>query len=247
MKKMNCYRNLLLVLFMLTVVTSCKDDGDSGQISRDVTLSITDEYAVSINPDHQGWKAEIDDPEVIDATMDENNLNIIPKGLGITKLGMLDGNKNELFRMNVEIVATERIYRIDRLFTSVDIKNKSYKDKIEKEMEILVPNNLGTVYELTYNTKNEGKLSVYSFKGNDVYQGTFTEEENDSIIFHYNGSEQRYMSKIGVDPSLPDGSNGYVRYFIKDFTLYFRDKYPEAGVTMVEMQQIAAHTNILGQ
>lgn len=243
MKKMNCYRNLLLVLCMLTVIVSCKDDEDSKHISRDLTMGIMSEYNYPIGPILKDWKVEIDDPDMIDVSMDENGFTITPKELGTTKLQVFDVNKKELFRMKVKIIVTERDYRIDRLSATVEIKDESYKSLIEKEIESLYPHGAGTVYELTYYTKKEGRLYVTLAEGYEFFEGTFAETENDNIVFHYNGSEHRYVSKIVADESKPDEDVQHLRYFIKDFTSYFKDKYPEAGVYRVNVEQITTLTN----
>ncbi|MDR2921202.1 MAG: pilus assembly protein N-terminal domain-containing protein [Tannerella sp.] len=240
------YLNILLLLFLFAVITSCDEDEEDRIYSypTDVTLGIMSGYGVSIDPNHQDWKVEINNPEIIDVTMDENSLNIIPKKLGATRFLVFGGNNEELFRVNVEVVVSEIYYSLDRLSTIVEVIDESYKEVIEKEMEDLYPHAIGTTYVLTYYTRSDGELSVHPAGGGDLIKGTFYEGENDSIVFRYNGLEQHYLMDIVVNDSKPQPNIEDVDfYFIKDYTLYFRDKYPEAGVFRVKGQQITKLIN----
>lgn len=238
------FRMMLLTLCLIIGGLSCTVENTS-TLSPTYPENVTVEvgvYSIGIIGDKSdNLSIRIEDEEIASAVISENTLTVQGKKVGRTLLSVSDKEQNHMFTINIEVVKSERLCKILKFDTKIEIINEDYKPMIENEIVNDFPFTVGAIYKLTYSQLDKGDLIIYPKENNkdEFITGTFTQAEKDTIVFNYSNKQETYTVKYQLVSSSTDiNKQTLTMHLIKDYTAYLRAKYPEAGVYRVQNIQI---------
>lgn len=243
MKKRNCVVFALSIMISTLSCISCSDDNED-YIPR-IYPKATEKYSVGViyhytlEEDGGAWSVSSDNEDVVKIEIDKGVLSVIPQKIGHATIVGINGKNETVFTSAAEITKGEQTYEVVQLFSKVMVINDDYKTMIENEIaaDQLLP--VGTIYTLIYPEVDKGDLFILP-GGSEAgkISGTFRKGDEGIFVFSYNGKEETYVQYLEADRIKENTVNWF---FVKDYTMYFREKYPEAGVYKAEGYQEVDH------
>lgn len=235
-----------LTLFLLIAVffaglTSCSDDDPELTVSgNEISLAIGAKRAIVIAGGYPGYSVRSDDETIATASLTNNVLTIYAVGTGVTSVTVFDEKSSV-----VTIPVTVRLYSstleltIDSLHVKAEVDDDEVKQAIEEALYNSFPFPKGTRYVLGFPYDQPGDLFIYPAGQNeDVINGTFNTGDTETWTFSYEGKEISYtVEEIVMTKTSPIEPVSLL--LIEDFTAFYQDAYPDAGINKVQRAQIS--------
>lgn len=237
---------LFVLLFVSVAAVSCSSDKDDPlRLSKDkVEVRVVDGASVRIYGGSGGYSVGVADAAIADAGLgydyDETQLlHITPKKTGETKVTVSDSNGETVY-LDLTVISARRTCIFWRAEAVAEAADMQVAEEIEEDVLDNMPLPEGYCYALTYTSVKGGNLAVKETPSAelDIFSGSFT-KEGDVFTFIYNDDTFVYDVDIRVAGSrlnvLPVE---YEAVFTENLTEYYKNKYPDAGVTGVKGIQI---------
>lgn len=246
-----CYSILSFLVVFLMINVSCTDDTKEKEPSfyfpDDTKVNLGSGLNISLEEGSESWSVATENEDIANVEIIDGFVSIIPKKLGKTVIIVMNENKEVIYTCNVEVVKGEQTYKIVEVNTRVQVIDETYKQKIEDEIKAAISVDTGLVYTFIFDKPNGGELLIYP-EGEDaakVINGSFTTTDKEKYrlyILSYEGKEETYSSDVWTPFSKSTTTTITIpiyHCFTKDYTDYFREKYPDAGVYKAQELQIA--------
>lgn len=241
---------LSMMLILTCWLSSCSSNDDNEPViyyPESLLVELGTTHVITIKEDiSSNWTTLVEDEEVVSTEISMDQLYLRPQKPGKTVVFVLDQSKKVVFSCHVEVVKGQVMYKVDECTANVEIIDEAYKEQVEQDINKLHPFPVGTQYHLVYNTNATGDLTIYPNPDNfnEKISGTFTRNDDDHIIFSYDGIEEEYTFDMRINKDRTESEWPIDYLLIKDYTYSFREKYPDAGVYRARgfqvMEQIKA-------
>lgn len=230
---MKAYKSVsvLSLLVLIVGLVSCRGENEeyfNGPFIPDNnTFSLATTY---LSGDTVDWVVKSDDESIVKVSVEGGQFFLRPQSKGKTIIRSLYKRDNTEYLSHVEVVRGERVFPILEITSLVEVIDETYKKSIEDEIVADLLLKVGDTYTLFYDEIDKGELQI-SRKNDNIITGTFSIDADGNYILYYDNKEFYYTLDVRKTPQL--GNNDLVFYFIRDYTTYFREKYPDAGVYKV--------------
>lgn len=241
---------LYMMLILTCGLSSCSSNDDNEPViyyPESLLVELGTTHVITIKEDiSSNWTTLVEDEEVVSTEISMDQLYLRPQKPGKTVVFVLDQSKKVVFSCHVEVVKGQVMYKVVECTAHVEIIDEAYQEQVELEINKLHPFPVGTQYHLLYNTNATGDLTIYPNPDNfnEKLSGSFSCEEEDTMIFSYYGKEEHYTFDMRINKERTTSEWPIDFLLIKDYTSTFREKYPEAGVYRARgfqvMEQIKA-------
>ena len=183
------------------------------------------------------------DEEIVKASITDDMLIINAKQTGETTLTLIDANSSILI---IPIVvfpySNQTILDIDSLYVNTVIANKEVKRIVENELNNNAPFSIGTRYILGFKAEDPGSLLILHEGSDQIIEGTFNiEKVEERLNYHFIYDGKHLTYQIGI-VDLPTKTSLDAKVWIsliEDYTEFYQNIYPDAGIEEVFRMQLA--------
>lgn len=241
---MKIIHSMSLLLFGLlggiTLLTSC---------SKEPKVIYPESKFMQVHKIYSMWMEQkavldvwIENEDLIKAVFENDSLKLYPQKTGTTRVVVSKTNNSVLMDCTVEIAQGMILLQETQSDLQIELGDESYRQTIENEIAELYRFNNSTSFYFQYATNSEGNFSTSTTieqSGNETTtrksKGNFRVIEDELILVYEDNSEEKFIITKTV---LSNEGEIKELTLIKDYTDYFRDKYPQANVTKTYRLQV---------
>jgi len=241
MRKINHATALLCVLVSIFVLTSCSKD-TKYLYPEELNLEVCKAYTFKIFENNADWTVSVEDQNIATVEIINDSLKVNPLKAGETRFIVSEENKSVIMDCRILINNSYMIYMETQPEIYIELSDTNYKELIEDEVEQLYPFNnssnlifiytskeSGTIHTSTIIQESAGKTTTEKKEGNFSFK-----DEQLNIVYNDQEKDQYIITKKNLPaPALID-----TLYLTRDYTSYFKEKYPEGGVKNVSRSQV---------